>query len=230
MINIYIHIDKCGGSSVRSYILTRYKNVPDCVIKVYGENSFKGTGLSIKQFTERFATGLSTKVYAVVGHTSYSILEPILQETVIPFKLFTCVRDPIDRIISAINFNKMKHARAGRSNHSFIHLNKDNIYEYILSLPANHQFNYLKSNNKEVSVSEISKKINLYKVSNIDNILQDMGIFAHDLELPRKNITKDYSKLECDPNYVTIQDLSSHQLAHIKEINQLDYELYNISN
>lgn len=230
MINVFIHIDKCGGSSVRSYILARYKNVPDSVIKVYGENTFKGTGLSINQFTEKFATGLSTKTYAVVGHTSYSILEPILQETVIPFKIFTCVREPIDRIISGINFNKMKQARSGQTNHPIIHLNKDNIYKYILSHRSNHQFNYLKSNNREESVTEISKKINLYKMSSIDNLLVDMGLFTHELKSPCKNKTKDYDKLECDPNYVTIQDLSPQQLAHIKEINQLDYELYNKSN
>lgn len=104
MVDVFLHIPKCGGSTIRSAIMNKYsgKNV----VRVYGDRE-KGYNFSVSNFQSGFLSLKSNvEIKAVCGHIKYQVFHDYFAEEIDSLRFFSFLRDPIERGISNINYMK----------------------------------------------------------------------------------------------------------------------------
>lgn len=249
MLN-FLHIPKCGGSTVRNYIRDRFseeiRNNPDASsIFVYGDQWKIGT-INLKTLNDDVMRNIdigNRYLLGVVGHYNYSGLKLLLKNKMNTYgNTFSLVRDPVDRVISNLNYMKSLPEHLGFKFASQI--NQISLTEYLLSHAKtggeNYQCNILGaeiSPGDKVTAEQINstifKNINVYKVENTTLALNNHVISVTDnFSLKKKNVTSEITTKEGVDCEIQLLDrslitLSDEQMLRNAFAN--DYLLYDLS-
>lgn len=250
MIN-FLHIPKCGGSTVRDY-LRKYFNkirnneertIPLKSIFVYGKTGKMGD-LNIGNFKDEsldeFYGRGGDGICGIVGHYKYDSLALFLGNNNTYGNTFTLVRDPIDRMISNVNYLKLNvnhraHKRAAD-------LNQRNIVDYLISAAktrnaGSFQCNFLGANidiarkvDASYLVENVFIKINIYKIeSTLLAINNHLLYIRPGFNLDKKNITPQAKINSEDFELIHKNMIANDRLAEIKQLYSNDYVLYGMA-
>ena len=215
---IYIHIPKCGGSTVRTYFGP--PNPGNEIVRIYGDGPFNNTSYTISRFKKEFPTGL-TNGQKAIGHITYDELVPVLKNTSEDVEIYTCVRNPIDRVISLINYIKTKNR--------LVHINQENMFEYIKNhlqkRGENFQCDFLGLPRHHVDVKSITDSIHVYKMENQFELIKQVNPAIQVEKIEPCNVTRQ-RKVSNKPNYINIDMLKVDEQSQLLEICKLDYDLY----
>lgn len=215
---IYIHIPKCGGSTVRTYF--GKPNAGNEIVRIYGDGPFNNTSYTVSRFQKEFSTGLING-QKVIGHVTYDELVPVLKNTSEDVEIYTCVRNPVDRVISLINYIKTKNR--------LVHINQENMFGYIKDhfqqRGENFQCDYLGLPKHYIDVRSITDNIHVYKMENQFELMERVNPAIQVEEIEPCNVTRQ-RKISHEPNYINIDMLKVDEQSQLLEMCQLDYELY----
>jgi hypothetical protein len=218
------HIPKAGGQTILDgffRIFSRKK-----CLKIWDPRF--GADASPKSFNQiqkqRF-----TNVSAVVGHLSMAqfnanqYCHSLLSEDRV--RVFSCVREPIDRIISLYNYIKLSPQHPKHSSTAAMSLD-----EFALRVPSNYQYHFLALDASE-SITSIQSRIEIYQIQDSRQGLevffkQHFNATLPDLEIRNKSrvLAKDKGlKLS------SIDDMSLDTIRDLKTAHHLDIDLWNAS-
>lgn len=224
MIRVFIHIPKCGGSTIRDTMLASH--LPNEVIRVYGDYGAANKSMSIEQLRVRFNNKVERDLNppkAIVGHIEFSAISGIFPES--ELDCFTFVRDPIERGISNVNY--MKLMATGQKREWASKINSKNLLDHLTRpINQNYQFNYL-GGNIGLSIDAILSKIKVFHLSNYREALVRLGYVDNPAEIKIKNTTAQNSRQSGDDKVelLSLDMLSETDIRKLREFNSLDYEL-----
>jgi hypothetical protein len=96
---IYHHIAKTGGTSLRKVVQANYRG--KALLELYGPNR------GYVDWYERYYSSLSPKrkasIQCIAAHSAHYII-PVIDR---PFRVFTLLRNPVDRVISLYYFTRI---------------------------------------------------------------------------------------------------------------------------
>nr|WP_320136354.1 sulfotransferase family 2 domain-containing protein [uncultured Amphritea sp.] len=102
MIDVFLHIPKCGGSTIRSMIMNKFST--NKVVRIYGDQGF-GFNFSRENFIKNFSRVKDENdIKAISGHVDSNTFRDNIDEELENFRFFSFLRDPIERGISNINY------------------------------------------------------------------------------------------------------------------------------
>lgn len=211
-IKIFLHIPKCGGSTVRDKIISRFKG-EGRVLKIYSENPEKDY-YSRDSFLRDFKSGLPDGVKSICGHISHSDIAPIISDK--NCEIFSLVRDPIERVISNLNYMLINPGHSGHQ--SSLKVSEENFFDYLVGHNKSFQYDFLGGD-------DLIKNVKLYKLSSYKKALYDLGIIrslTDDITI--KNITKEKNK--SSKQLFSFDMLTSSQVDTLVELYEKDYSLY----
>jgi hypothetical protein len=221
MKDIFLHIPKCGGSTIRDVMLSKFSR--DRIIRIYSDNE-KINSYSATSFLNKFSAGLPADIDAICGHINYEQITEVV--SLKDFRGFSLIRDPIERAISNINYMKLSLKHNGHRMATSV--TKDNLFEHISKLRlVNYQFKFLGGSNVR-NIDAISDEIKLYKVDSYKVALQDMGYIMGGDVVTIRNVTKDLLKQPAileDAQLLSISDLCKEEIEELRRLNYLDYKL-----
>ncbi len=102
---IYHHIAKTGGTSLRKVVQANYKG--NALLELYGPN--RGSVAWYEQYYRSLPPERKAAIRCIAAHSAHYII-PVLDR---PFRVFTLLRDPVDRVISLYYFARTL-AKKGR--------------------------------------------------------------------------------------------------------------------
>lgn len=242
----FIHIPKCGGSTVRNYIRTALSDSRALAdqrqtIYVYGAQGKMGDFNISSDDLPNFGSTLSPAyTKAIIGHYNYRQLSLYLNHENTYPSTFSIVREPIARFISNINYIKLNPTHPG---HGFMRaITSDNLFDYLKDAGSRGAGSYqirtlslVEADNKEpISdyrkvVAEIKKRVRVFKVENSLNALHSSVCFIDDGHLLKKaNVTgrSEVSKSLRKPDFLSISNLSKHQFEEVQGLFKEDTYLY----
>jgi hypothetical protein len=257
MLN-YIHIPKCGGSTIRGYLRQRFSEkirvTPNCYsVFVYGDKHKMGTfnissedineGARLSSITSAKHVDASGHLLGVVGHLNYFQLTLFLNNINTYENTFSIVRDPLARAVSNLNYQKLRTNNLKKNSYA-LKINQDNLFEYLLSLArknnANFQCNYLGASlTQDSKISEhdlkrlVFSKLHVYKLDNSVKAI-DNHIFpvAQDFIVDKRNVTsenKDKSNTSDDVSLVSLDLMVSKELGVLKDAYRNDFLLFEMA-
>jgi len=97
-IVIYHHIAKTGGTSLRKVVQANYKG--RTLLELYGPN--RGSVDWYQRFYHALSYKQKAEIQCIAAHSAHYII-PIIDR---PFRVFTLIRDPVDRVISLYYFTR----------------------------------------------------------------------------------------------------------------------------
>ena len=107
MVKVFLHIQKCGGTSVGEYIKSKYKE--DEYLELYTRKIPRNLVIGKTEPHSRIKNYLESldlsKVKIVFGHGVFNGMEEYFPNQKVEYH--TLFRNPIDRIISLYNFRRM---------------------------------------------------------------------------------------------------------------------------
>ncbi|MFT6031470.1 MAG: hypothetical protein ACI8O8_003222 [Oleiphilaceae bacterium] len=219
-IKVFIHIPKCGGSTMRDKMLSFFKK--NQVLKIYHNDPEKGYYSSLSYQT-KYPDLLTSNVKAICGHIPYQEIQQSLAGK--DHTIISLIRDPVDRAISNINYMKTKPNHSG---HKFsLTITKDNLFSYLSKRnDISYQANYL-GLEYFGSIKAILDNIGIYKLDNYKKALFDIGIISNFEEhVDIKNITTSQPAAASDKyRLLSKNDLAKEDLLTLKDIYYIDYEL-----
>ncbi|WP_164491766.1 sulfotransferase family 2 domain-containing protein [Staphylospora marina] len=209
-IIIFSHIPKTGGLTMRRFLDRHFR--PGQIFKYPAHSEAHKIRLSAAQIS---------RIRCVYGHCRFGVHKLFRR----PFKYFSMVRDPLNRIISAYYFirsspsNRLHHMVSNMSLHDFVFSNDPLIREPL----SNHQTRFIsgmKNPDLKVALENIRKHYLLVGLTekypeSVFLLNRAMG-WAH-RPYTRENVTKSRPK---DP------PVTPEMIDHIKKQNRLDYDLY----
>lgn len=257
MLN-YLHIPKCGGSAIRNYIRNRFSNQikvsPQFYsIFVYGKNAKLGScNVSVEDLVEdsEFRSGLASKhsdfrgyLLGVVGHLNYQQLSSFLNEFNVYGNIFSIVRNPLDRLVSNINYLKIT---ADNSKKSFaLNISQENLFDYLLSHAeknngASYQCNFLGADLRQnVLINEreiqniIFSNIHVYKLENsVLAINNHIAPVNQDFKIEKKNISqeqKNKSSASSEISLVSLDSIDAKKMGALKDAYRNDFLLFEMA-
>lgn len=226
-VDVFLHIPKCGGSTIRKVMLKYFKS--DEIVRVYGEgktDSYFSGSRFVDEFDGYYA---QQTVKAVCGHITYDRFCKVMNGDVADFNFFTFLRDPIDRAISNINY--MKVTESHRSHLKGLSIDAKSLYEVLSREKAqNYQYNYLGGVNG-FSVEEIASRVQLNDLKNYKNALFAKGYLkdGEDVEITNVTAPKLKNKKVNEIQLVSRSDLTKVQLDSLIKLNEKDYALIDMA-
>lgn len=199
MIN-FCHIPKCGGSTVRSFLRSRFsklkKESPSdrYYISVYGKKRRIGD-INLDKLEEVREVQTTGNLLGIIGHYTISEIRKYYPEGYVYGSIFSLVRDPLERIVSNINYMKSIVTHPGYEWASRIdHKNlKDCLSSMAKSGSGSYQCTWLGMNCQEGSYlterqieAEILERIVCYKIENIRDAVRSHVQYIGDDELIEK--------------------------------------------
>jgi len=253
MLN-FLHIPKCGGSTIRNYIRTRFtteiKKNPDVYsIFIYGANGKMGKYNYSKLTKEVFddeVSGLNIQkknLLGIIGHYSFKDLSDFWGFTNFYGNTFTIVRNPIDRIVSNLNYLKVSPTHPGSKYAASI--TQEKLMEHLISQAkdsngSNYQCNMLGANfkvgqiaSREDMLNSILNNLNVYKLeSSRLAIANHIVNLEAGFEIDKKNVTKEVAAsnaVKSDINYLSVDFLGDSDINLLREIYHNDFLLYEMA-
>ena len=243
----FLHIPKCGGSTVLSYI-RRQSNSPEGrsdkrkTISCYGKTIWTDVNVT----GEKLLLGLREEhppesVKVIVGHYSYAFLEQYLGHTnTYPFS-FSLARKPLERVFSNINYIRLKPGH--RHFEYFSRLTVDNLYDFLVSRAnveqgdnSTYQLRFLTGlshsrilENINSAIDLAMKRVQVYKLENSEAaITANVGRISPDKGVERVNITSDLLKGQSSAEVQSFHrfglgDFTSKQLACLEDLYLPDF-------
>ncbi|TCS41945.1 sulfotransferase family 2 domain-containing protein [Reinekea marinisedimentorum] len=210
---VFLHIPKCGGSTIRDKIINNYKG-SGRVIKLYNDNPEKDY-YTVETFKDNFRDGIPNDVSAIIGHISYDELAVVID--INEWNAFSVVRDPLDRAISNLNYMRINPNHRGYS--MAARVTKSSLFEYLRGTSKMFQYEFL---------GRGAENVKLYKLENYKKALFDLEIISslnEDVEI--KNITE-VKKIKngSDLELLSLGDMSSDEVQELKLLYSVDYDLY----
>ncbi|GAA6167804.1 sulfotransferase family 2 domain-containing protein [Sessilibacter corallicola] len=136
---IFLHIPKCGGSTIRDKIIQRY-SAAGRVFKLYNDNPRQDyyTPRTLTKFLAENEE-LPKTVKSIIGHISFEELSLLIDMK--GWEIFSVVRDPIDRAISNLNYMRINQNHRGNSH--AMKVTENSLYSYLCSLDGALQSKFL---------------------------------------------------------------------------------------
>lgn len=220
-MKIFLHIPKCGGSTVRDVMIHHY--LSDQLIKVYGKDNDRNY-YSKPSFFELVRNGLSPHTKAICGHFNLEDVAALESEDT---KIFSLIRDPIDREISNINYLKISEKHPG---HDYgVSIGEGNLFEVLIRKGVNWQSTCLGWGGGRKSLKRLTRRVSLFKLESYRQCLFNFGYLSNIWdEIPIKNVTKDIRE-SSEIDLVTKDMLSDKDILALKDAFKVDYELYDVA-
>jgi len=217
-MDIFIHIPKCGGSTIRDAMISHYGT--ESVVKVYG-GSWSPNYFSKEGFIRALHDGFDAQVKALCGHFSLSDLDDYVDANA---RMFTAVRDPIEREISNINYLKVS---PGHRRHQYgMGINETNLFDRLRNKRSNIQSDVLSFDGSESRLKELHDRIQIFRVENISELLISLGYLKSEDGLEIKNVTKERLGGLRENDLVRVEMLSKDQVSSLRDVFSRDYLLY----
>ncbi len=128
MVKVFLHIQKCGGTSVGEYIKSKYKE--EEYLELYTKKIPIDLVVDTTEPHLRIRTYLESldlsKVKIVFGHAVFNGIEEYFPNQKV--KYYTILRNPIDRIISLYNFRRM--GAVGQREFPIIYHPDGSVYDF----------------------------------------------------------------------------------------------------
>lgn len=96
---IYHHIAKTGGTSLRKVVQANYRG--KALLELYGPN--RGSVAWYEQYYSSLSPKRKASIRCIAAHSAHYII-PIIDR---PFRVFTLLRNPVDRVISLYYFTRI---------------------------------------------------------------------------------------------------------------------------
>ena len=248
----FLHIPKCGGSTILEYIrkslcsLDARSNNSKTVV-VYGSTTWGDYNIKKEALPGLKKILPPEYVKAILGHFDYSLLHSYLGHTNTYTYSFSLTRKPLDRMLSNINYIRLKPRH--RSFDFFSRLNCDNLYDYFLARGtaeigdnSTFQIRYLSGLSHAEIINDVNAAINLalrrvqaYKIENSQAAINaNISKMDAGAEVKRRNATIDLLRNSSDDEVrslhtFTIGDFTSSQLIRLEELFQPDLRLWQLS-
>lgn len=195
---VFLHIPKTGGTSLRLELEKSFK-----VYNYYYEKLIINNNKDIK---------INDDYQIVAGHRQFIFLNKYFS---IEKNIYlTILRNPIERYIS--HFNHYKHESKIDSFDNFLKKRKfDNLQVKMLS------------NMKSPSLEQAFENLEKFKIIGLNENYNELlnNLKTHFPEFKFNNLRKNVS-IEKNKNALLIDQVDKETLSKIKELNQLDIELY----
>jgi len=231
---IFIHIPKCGGTTLRENILLNYyANEVLCIYKAYNPEFSKPIG--IENFISSLSEERKNEIKIIIGHNVYYGIHKLFPNK-IP-KYITFVRNPARRIVSLYNWMRTNReigndsVDSSRLMHNgeiiqfgmpWFELNKKTLQNGISKFLF-HRFFYKKNLEEDISKDQFENVINTlekFYFIGINENKDDMYFIYHILRLKKFHKSSYISLQYADPALI------GGTLKKIEKNNNLDMRLY----
>lgn len=241
MIN-FLHIPKCGGSTIRRYLVNKFKRGDpknsETPIYVYGTEVRLGgpnaVYISLDNLGDSTNDLLSTPCAGVVGHYSYNQLTDFLNSKKTVESTFTTIRNPIDRMISDVNYMRV---RPNHSGHSFASdLTNSTLVDYIIWQGEDRQagtfqlrligYDGCGNGLTKSEYAYLRSKMYIYKLSSSAQALQHFVGPIESNSIKMKNVTAEIIQPDIPQNSLSLADASESQMKKINYLLRADMKLF----
>ncbi|WP_164982811.1 sulfotransferase family 2 domain-containing protein [Leisingera sp. NJS204] len=217
-MHFFLHIPKCGGSTIRQYYASAFAPV----LRIQSGPRGDVAAADFPRFQGVFSYG------AIVGHLRFDqfIENNEAASYPDPFVIHSVIRNPVDRLISLYNF--IKYNKVHPEHDQVRHLNG---VRFVLDCTRNSQARYLGINACFANISEVSNHINLIDLETsvqrmheyfTSNLKKEIGLAE------RKNITSRNFVKEGQP-MLSRADFTESQLQQLEDAHSLDIRLHKLS-
>lgn len=218
----FIHIPKCGGTTIKELFYSAIE-VNRCL--TVWDTRF---GAMVKP--DEFA-GVSAEVLnfrkAIIGHLPFSTMLENKHARILyeqdKLKMVTIVRDPIDRIISLLNYVK-----ANKNHPGHTRANQLDPFVFMFKHTENMQHKFLRVSETE-SIESICKRIAVFPLEDSEQGIRCWMEKATNLSIKpveKANVT---ARQFPDSKPLLREELNPSQIAALEEKHFRDYELYEYS-
>jgi hypothetical protein len=245
----FLHIPKCGGSTVRQYIRTSLRSNscqtdPRKTIFVYGNSGKIGDFNTDSDGLPGLASECPPAITkAIIGHFTYESLEKYLGHCNTYSCSFSICRHPLARLIS--NMNYIRTNPSHKAFNFFSSIDQDNLFSYCKSAGMNDastfQLRFLTGLDHSDVINDVSHAINLaksrvkiYKIensmlalnTNVCYIPQSMNVKV--VNATRKRLDGS-SQPSTVPPFLEWEKLSNPEKEELEGIYCPDFTLWNSS-
>ena len=240
---LYVHLPKCGGTSLKNAITSRYGMraymSPNHVFHLDAASSVKtAASLGVNLYEHRkqiLYYAMNSKAKFISGHFPFG--EDIYNQFYPMWRFITILREPVNKWISNYYYNKYnndpKHVwKIGANIEEFIDSDRASAYgsDYVDQIVG------MEHVSKKESIKKISKAISLLEKFDVVGILEDMEKFKKDflsmfgvkLQLFHENSSPLKNRQSSSTSGLIMrQEISEEMLNKIKVICEPNIEVYN---
>lgn len=192
---LFIHIPKTGGT-----------NIENCIKNKYKQTLFSGKTNDLLEYPHNNIS-LQHQFYITI-YNNRDKLDINFNNNI---KIFSIVRNPYDRIISDLFWNKIIE-KDFTSEQVYDKIINDYLNRYDLDNHNVSQYKYITDND-----CNLISNIKIFKCENLNEINEDLNKFiGFDINIKKDNVNKDYSKY-----------LNKNSIDLINKIYKKDFELFN---